>query len=513
MLLIFKIAHLASANYNGIMPRKKQNTSLENRVLSYIREHQLLKEKKLVVGVSGGPDSVCLLHILVQIKDELGIELHVAHLNHQLRNAESDSDARYVEELSKHLGVPATIETRNVKAYQVDKRLSLEEAAREVRYTFLAQVAGQIGTNYVAVGHTTDDHIETILMHLIRGTGTRGLRGLQPITRWQLGNNRITVIRPLLEVRRDETAAYCQLHKLEPRLDVSNLSLSMFRNRLRLELLPFLRRYNPQIDDALLRTARIAADDLAFLESEATKLFKDVAQKKDSVIILNKEKILGLAPALKRQILRLSIENLRGDIRDIEALHIEEIMDALSKQAGKRLNLPGGLIFAVEYDRYLLGSDLSALAPFPQLEGDFMLNVPGETRIPGWLVKSKYKPADIEKETPDNFRACFDMDKIGTELVIRTRRRGDRFQPLGMEQPKKLGEFMIDARIPVAWRDRIPLVCSTRQIIWVAGYRIDDRVKVTPYTSRILCLEMKRDSDEQPGKGGGNSREAEAGTL
>ncbi len=193
----------------------------------------------------------------------------------------------------------------------------------------------------------------------------------------------------------------------------------------------------------------------------------------------------------------MSIENLRGNLHDIETLHIEEMMEALTRQAGKRLNLPGGLIFAVEYDRYLLGSDLSALAPFPQLEGDFLLNVPGETRIPGWLVKSEIvKPVDVEKEiASDNFSSCFDVDRTGTELAVRTRRRGDRFQPLGMEQPKKLGEFMIDARIPVAWRDRIPLICSPNQIIWVAGYRIDDRVKVTPSTRRVLCLKMERVSN------------------
>ena len=159
---------------------EKPEPPLESRVLQFIRQRHLLPgQPKLLVAVSGGPDSVCLLHILVKLKDELGIGLHVAHLNHQLRGADSEADAEYVAELANRLGMPATIEQRDVKSYQAQQRLSLEEAAREVRYTFLTELARSIGASRVAVGHTVDDHVETILMHLIRGTGTRGLRGLQ----------------------------------------------------------------------------------------------------------------------------------------------------------------------------------------------------------------------------------------------------------------------------------------------------------------------------------------------
>jgi len=188
------------------MVRENKQPTLEQRVLHFIQEHHLVSSQdKLLVAVSGGQDSVCLLHILVRLREELDIRLHVAHLNHQLRGAEAEADARYVSELAHQLGIPATIEQRDVKGYQAQKRLSLEEAAREVRYSFLAQVAGSIGTERVAVGHTMDDHIETILMHLIRGTGTRGLRGLQPATLWQSAASRLTIIRPLLEISHQET--------------------------------------------------------------------------------------------------------------------------------------------------------------------------------------------------------------------------------------------------------------------------------------------------------------------
>ena len=501
--------------------REGHQEPLEPRVLRFIQEHHLVSDQHcLLVAVSGGADSVCLLHILDKLKEELGIRLHVAHLNHQLRGAESEADARYVSDLARRLGIPVTVEQRDVKTYQARQHCSLEEAAREVRYAFLAQVAKAIGANLVAVGHTRDDHIETILMHLVRGTGTRGLRGLQPSSRWPSLGDSLTIIRPLLEVSREETIGYCHQHQLMPRIDASNLSLSPLRNRIRHQLLPLLQSYNPQVAQALLRTARIAGDDLAFLNGESARLWGEITQGDENTIILEKKGFLELPPAVKRHLLRTSIEKLLGNLRDIETRHIEEIMDALTKPAGKRLSLPGGLIFSIEYDKYLIGSDSAALSPFPILEEEFPLKVPGETLIPGWRIEAsvvdpsvvKGKPegalAPSEITTPlpldkgkgikgmgliDNlFTAYLDLDKTGDKLLVRSRKRGDKFQPLGMSQPKRLGEFMIDAKIPHSWRKRIPVVCSPKQILWVVGWRIDNRVKVTENTKRVLCLEFRR---------------------
>lgn len=467
---------------------------LEQRVLHFVQEQHLIPgPSHLLVAVSGGPDSVCLLHILVTLQAKLDIKLAVAHLNHQLRGTEADADAEYVGKLARELGLPATIEKRDVKSYQAQHHLSLEEAAREVRYTFLAEVARSTGAERVAVGHTRDDHIETVLMHLIRGTGTRGLRGLQPHHEWQLSGNVLTVIRPLLPVSREETARYCHEHQLKPRLDTSNLSLSPLRNRIRHELLPRLQSYNPQIREALLRTAAIASGDIAFIDEASTRLWNEVAQWKGSTIVLAKEQFLQLPTAIQRTLLRTALEKLLANPRDIEMRHIAELMAALSKPAGKRISLPGGLDFSVEYGRYLLSRDPAALSPFPPLEGEFNLTVPGETRLPGWLVKADFLFRQPLPESTDNFVAHFDLDMAGKELTVRTRRPGDRFPPLGMSQPKKVGEFMVDAKIPHAWRERIPVVCSPEQIIWLVGYRISERVKVTEKTQQILRLKFERD--------------------
>ncbi|MFC2006132.1 tRNA lysidine(34) synthetase TilS [Chloroflexota bacterium] len=466
---------------------------LEQRVLGFIKEHHLVSDRhQLLVAVSGGQDSVCLLYILTKLCEELNVKLHVAHLNHQLRGAESEADARYVSQLAHQLGIPAIVEQRDVKDYHSRRHTSLEEAAREVRYTFLAKVAESIGANGVAVGHTTDDHVETILMHLIRGTGTRGLRGLQPSSLWQSPGGSITIIRPLLRISRQETASYCHNHELIPRIDASNLSIVPLRNRIRHQLLPLLRSYNPRIADALLRTALIADDDFAFLDKESARLWGSIAQRQGNTIILSKEGFLELPSALQRHILRAGMESLLGSPKDIETRHIEEIMTVLIKPAGKRLNLPGGLVFTVEYHQYVLGLDTAALSPFPVLRNEFALKVPGETLCTGWHVETTILKSEQMQDKDGVLTAYIDLDKIDGDVVVRCRQPGDRFQPLGMSQTKKLGEFMIDAKIPRLWRQRVPVVCSPQHILWVVGWRIDDRVKVTEDTKQVLCLEFER---------------------
>jgi tRNA(Ile)-lysidine synthase len=471
----------------------KENLSVEERVLQFVAEHHLLASGQcLVVAVSGGADSVCLLHVLLSLKEQLGITLHLAHLNHQLRGAESDADAAYVAELAQRLGVPATVERRDVKAYQDRRRLSPEEAAREVRYDYLAEVARSLGAGCVATGHTRDDHIETVLMHLIRGTGPRGFRGLRPKSEWRSGSLGVTIVRPLLGLSREETAGYCARHRLAPRLDTSNLSLSPLRNRIRQQLLPLLRSYNPAVDEALQRTARLAADDSAFMDEEVARRWDEVVQKQGDVVILDKEGFLQLPLALKRHLLRAVIESLVNSVRDIEMRHIDGILAALEKPAGRRLDLPSGLTFAIEYNRFLIGRDTIALCPFPVLEADVTLKVPGETRLPGWRVRATVMLPKAMTSDAGGFRAYLDLDRSGTGLAVRRRCPGDRFQPLGMSQSKKLNEFMIDARIPRHWRPRIPIVSSSEGILWVVGWRIDERVKVTAATGQVLGIEFER---------------------
>jgi tRNA(Ile)-lysidine synthase len=473
------------------MPSQKV-PGVEQKVADFFRgQGPISLDKPLVVAVSGGPDSICLLHVLFSLRKELGLRLHVAHLDHGLRGEESVGDAQYVLDLCHKLGVPVTIEQRDVRAYQEQHRLTLEEAAREVRYGFFADAADSIGAGCVAVGHTRDDHVETVLLHIIRGTGTRGLRGLQPVSRLHLAGINLTVIRPLLIVSREETAAYCRRHRLHPRLDTSNLSPEFLRNRMRLELLPLLESYNPRIVEALARTARITADDIDVLDKVAQRHWRRTVQKEGNAIVFNRERFRKTAPGLQRVLLRMALEGLLGTLKDIEARHIEGMLSVISKPAGKKVSLPFGLTFVVEYDRFRLERGHDDTAPFPLLDREYPLAVPGVTAIPGWRIQAEVL-SGVQKADADNLTALFDFRCVAGGIAVRPRRPGDRFQPLGMNEEKKVGRFMMDAHIPQAWRSRIPIVCDAEKVLWVVGYRIDGRAKVTDGTKRVLRLRFER---------------------
>jgi tRNA(Ile)-lysidine synthase len=464
----------------------------KEKVLAFIRENHLLKGgEKLVAAVSGGPDSVCLLHILCSLRRELGITLHVAHLDHQLRGAESDADAAYVKALARRLKIPATIESAGVQAYRKQHRLTLEEAAREVRYRFLASTVQKTGAAAVAVAHHSNDSAETILMHLIRGTGIKGLRGLSPVTGLKIDGKELTVIRPLLVLSREEITAYCAEHGLKPRTDSSNLSIEPFRNKVRRKLLPELQKYNPRIADALLRTARSAAADLDFIEKAAILAAPEVAVFEKSSVIISKKAFIALHPALQRQVLRDAIESLLGNLKDIESSHIEDVMEALGKPAGKTMGLPFGLNFFIDYNKYILTLNIPAPCPLPPLEKKFPLAVPGITTSNGWEITASYVPSTVSVTEESGFTAYFDAVAAGKKLVVRSCLPGDRIQPLGMTQEKKINRLMMDEKIPRAWRGRVPLVCSGTDIIWVAGWRISQLYRVTPDTKKVLKLEFK----------------------
>ena len=456
--------------------------------------------RRLLVAVSGGADSVCLLHVLHGLGDELGLTLHVAHLDHRLRGSESAAAARYVARLAKRLGIPATVERRDVAGYRREHRLSLEEAAREVRYRFLAEPAGAVGAGWEATGHTLDDHAETVLMHLIRGSGTTGLRGLRTLSKWRSGDAAVTILRPLLEVGREETTEYCRRRRLRPSVDSSNRSLSPTRNRLRLRLLPQLREYNPRIVEALVRTAAVAADDLAIVDAEIERQWQQVARLEGETVILDRRALGELPAGVRRGLLRRAAGTVRGDLKDIEARHVEEMLAVAELPPGRAIDLPGGLRFAVEYDRYLIGDDPGAVCPLPELVGETDIKVPGTTDIPGWRIRVEALPVGALEalDANDGFVAYLDAAVVGSKLMVRSRRRGDSFRPLGMAGDKKLGRFMIDARIPRAWRSRVPVVVAGGlevagdRIVWLAGWRIDDGAKVTSGTERALHLSFER---------------------
>ncbi len=337
--------------------------TLSAAVERFIVRHRLvLPGETVLVAVSGGADSVCLLHVLAGLRERLGIAVRAAHLNHRLRGAESEGDARYVSRLAGRLGVPVTTGGRDVLAYQAEHRLCLEDAARQVRYAFLAEVAAEVAADRVAVGHTADDQAETIMMHLVRGAGPTGLLGMRPLSVWTSpGLAGLTVVRPLLAVDRQSTHLYCRQRGLRPRSDSSNLSSSPLRNRVRQELMPLLRAYNPRVGEALIRTSETLAADLSFLEECVSAAWPKAVRGENGAVVLDRDRVLSLHPAVQRHFLRRVVREVLGDLEDIEWKHIERMRDGLTLRKGKRMILPRRLVVSVE-GRMIRVSAVSAAA-------------------------------------------------------------------------------------------------------------------------------------------------------
>jgi len=470
----------------------KRISSPAEKVVAFLEENKLkLRGEKLLLAVSGGPDSVCLLHILARFRKTWGLDLTVAHLDHQLRGLASDEDAEYVAELARAMDIPAVIASEDVAAYQAEHSLSPEEAAREVRYAFLSRAARETGSRRVATGHTRDDQVETLLMHLVRGSGLGGLAGLELVTPWPYPGTNISLLRPLLPLSRVETEDYCREHGLAPRYDASNRDLCPLRNRLRHELLPQLELLNPQFREAILRTARLAREANQYLADEAARVQGEILNRDGEAVVLDKAGLARLPAILRRRLLRQAIETLLGNLKDIELRHADILMDALQHPAGRCFHLPDGLRFTVEYGGYRLEREDNATEIPVAPKEEIALKIPGKTALPqGSLSARILRPAEI-KLKDDPYTAYLDLDKTGNKLTVRARRRGDRFQPLGLGQPKKVAEFMRDARLPRAARDGALVICNGEQIVWLAGLRIDERVKVTPRTQRVLRLRLE----------------------
>jgi tRNA(Ile)-lysidine synthase len=468
--------------------------SLERRIISFIREYGLVSgNEKVLVAVSGGPDSVCLANLLNKIKDELSIELHIAHLDHSLRGEESEAEARYVSALAEKLGLPVTVGKADVKAWSTEHKISLEEAAREVRYRFLDETARSVGASRVAVGHTRDDQVETTLMHYLRGAGIQGLRGLRPAAPLPYGSKEdgIWVIRPLLALTRQETTGCCEQYGLLPCIDSSNKDLKFLRNRIRLELIPLLRQYNPEIDDALVRLADLAGEDADFIDEQAQLVCGQATTREGGLTCVDSGKLRGLPLALQRRVFRVVLGRSYGSLKDVEAAHVDSLVKLLFGNTGKCVHLPGGLVATNERNRMVISDAGAPSCPWPVLQERYPLKIPGESKLPGWRVTADIIGENFYRED-DIFSASFDLNKTGRSLFVRSRQPGDRFRPLGMPHSRKLQDFMVDSAIPRSWRDAVPLVCSPSQIIWVVGWRLDDRAKVTTSTEGVLRLEFHR---------------------
>ena len=458
---------------------------------------------RMVVAVSGGPDSLAMLYALHRLQDQLGLTLHVAHLNHRLRGEDSAADADFVAKTCAKLGIDCTVEDADVSAFQREHRLSLEEAAREVRYRFLAHVAEQAGANAVATGHTSDDQVETVLMNVVRGGGLRGLRAMLHASKRRIDGIDITILRPLLNLSKQDTIDYCEALDLVPRSDDSNLSTEMTRNKVRLELVPLLRELNPAIGDAVLRLSRNADEAITFVDKAVDAAWSEIISIEGSGIRIDRVKFRGLDAAVRTYVLIRALSQVKGEARGIERVHVEDMTRSVLNSPGAQLHLPDGLRLAVEQRSALIyvEDDARVTTPFDASP----LAVPGVATVGGWRItierldtSSGNCPRYEVERSPERFVERFGQAVDAASLQVRTRLPGDRFQPLGMTGTKKLKEFMIDEKVPTSQRDSIPLIVTSRGIAWVVGRRIAEWAKVDAADRECLEIRVERVTVQTP---------------
>ena len=467
------------------------------RVLDSIRhnieQHKMLAPgDRVVVAVSGGQDSLCLLHVLKLLAGEMRLELHVAHLNHGLRGADSDADAAFVQQTAAEWGIAATVASGDVLTYRKERRLSLEDAARRVRYAFLQRVAAGVGAAAIATGHTSDDQVETIIMHWLRGAGAGGLLGMLPVQPLASG---VRLIRPLLDATRAETGSYCRENRLAPRYDLSNDDRAIPRNYVRHSVLPALDKVATAARANILRAARILADEDVYMQQQVDAAWQALAREEEGVVSIERAGLQALPVALQRRLLRQAWQLVTGSYDDLSWLHIERAMEVMDGPVGGEMSLPHDMRVQRGYTAVTLCSkDRVASSDLPLLATESIaLAVPGVTALPqsNWSVHTEI----VQRTAGQDFwrrqqQLCesFDTGVVGRALCLRRWQAGDRMQPLGMVGEKKVHDIMTDDRVPRSLRHSIPLLATAGCILWVAGSRRSDVGRVTSATMEIVTV-------------------------
>lgn len=455
------------------------------KIITTIEKYDLISRgDQILIGLSGGCDSVALLYILYDLRLQYKISLTAAHLNHGLRDEESEKDALFVKKLTDNLGIPLIVKKVDVRKAKEKRRISLEEAGRILRYEFFKGVFKENGMDKVALGHQADDQAETLLMHLLRGSGSRGLGGIYP--------KRDIYIRPLIEIKRKEIIEYLESEGISYRVDSSNKDLRFIRNKIRHKLIPYMEKeYNPGVKNLMIRSGKILRYEDEVLGELTEKNFNEMVRWhiKNGELIFDTMKLNKLRKALKYRLFRRAIHEITGSLKRINFGHLEKI-EYLSNNIlpNKRINLPFGLTVIRSYDK-LIFTKFKNILPFCYV----LDSIPAEltlyeiNKTVKFAMKDGKEIGNISKSPSTAF---IDFNEISLPLVIRNFRPGDSFQPLGMNGKKKLKDFFIDMKIPLRERINIPLLLSTDQIIWVGGMRISDRVKIKNDTQRILKVEL-----------------------
>ena len=461
--------------------------NLRQEVKEFAVKHELLTGgDRVLVAVSGGPDSVALLHVLNDLREELGIQLEIAHVEHGIRGEEAREDLRFVAKMAERLGLPFHLKEVSIAEIRsAAGKGNLEQLARDERYGFFAEVARQRKIDKVATAHTADDQAETVLMRFLRGSGMRGLSGMSARRSLESRNHDVSLIRPLLGVSKAAVLEFLTRKQIDYRIDRTNRDTQLLRNWIRFDLLPQLtERVDLQLGSRLVHDAELMRDEDEFLES----LARQELQRIRALNGINRQLFLTLSKAMQRRVLRLWIEEARGHLRGIDFAHVEEFVKFIADGRPQgRVGIPGGWELLKEYEILRLPKHSRSKKPvcygYPMPIGT-ELNIPEAAMT----IRSEPMAPPLLSLPQDLMQAVFDAAALPASVIVRNFRHGDRFKPLGMTGHKKVKDLFIEKKVPLSMRAVWPLLSTGEEILWIPGYGRSEVGRICAETSAILRL-------------------------
>lgn len=462
------------------------------KVISTIKSNNMFEANdKVVVALSGGPDSICLLHVLHTLKDELNITLVAAHVNHCLRGEAADNDEMYVKKICHELGIQCFVKREDVHRISKEKGISCEMAGREVRYEFFNEVLHKINGDKIAIAHNANDQAETVLMRMIRGTGLEGLVGIKPVR-----DN--IFVRPIISLTRTEIENYCYINKLNPRIDKTNFENIYTRNKIRLELIPYIQEnFNSDVIEVLNRFSDTVKVDNEYINNVAKEKYNEYSQVNTGEIILKGE-LFKEHEAILTRVIRIALKKIKGNLNNLEKSHIYDIIDIQKKFTGKYIMLPNSIRVINNYGDIHIYKEENRQKT-QKINKEVELNLYEENILTNHKLKVTLcitKNKEEIKFDKNPLIKYFDYDKIKGDIKLRYRKNGDRFIPLGMSGSKKLKDLFIDLKIPKEIRDSIPLIIFGDDIAWIVGYRISDKFKINKNTNNVLKIKIQKEEEE-----------------
>jgi tRNA(Ile)-lysidine synthase len=459
------------------------------KIRDFVAGHRMFRTgDKVVLGLSGGADSVCLFFVLLELREELGIEIEAVHIHHGIRGEEADRDAAFVEDLGRKNGVLVHVVRRDVPRMARERHISEEEAGREVRYQEFHRIRKEIGGQKIAVAHHRNDQAETVLYHLCRGSGLGGMAGMKPVSG--------VVVRPLLAVGCDEIKAYLEGRGILWCTDSSNQSEKYLRNRIRSRVLPLLEEeVNRRAVSHIAESSVMFWEAYSYIRTQGEKGFRKVSRQEADGIVLDTKGMLQEDLLIQKEMVRIALERQMGGLKDLGRVHIESVCGLLEKPAGKRVSLPGGICAVREYDGIWVGSAgaKEGTERDTAKTSAISLSIGGVYRIPGSekQISLELLPGSgifFAENFENSYTKWIDYDKIENNLQLRTRREGDYLVLEGGGGRKKLKNYFVDEKVPRACRNDIWLLADGSHVIWVLGYRMGSGCKITEETRRILRI-------------------------